>query len=111
MKMTEPESDRQVIDLISKKIAAEDADSGWVVAYAAMRVLPVMKDIAESLKTMQWIFGDDHVWNAGAAGGGTSPRIASEISKIAGFLEEFTIKERKMQSKLENEEWKRRGGR
>ena len=38
--MSEPESeiDAQVTDLISKKIAAEDADSGWVVAYAAMRI-------------------------------------------------------------------------
>ena len=34
--MSEPESeiDAQVTDLISKKIAAEDADSGWVVSNA-----------------------------------------------------------------------------
>jgi hypothetical protein len=59
--MSEPESeiDAQVTDLISKKIAAEDADSGWVVAYAAMRVLPVLKQIEVRLDVISQMLGDD----------------------------------------------------
>ena len=84
--MTEPEKDdRRVIELISEKIDAKDADSGWVIAYVAMRMLPVLKDINENLKAMQWVLGDDVVGSTT----GPSPQIANQVRRLAGILEEF----------------------
>ena len=34
---TDDQIDAEITELISRKIAAEDTDSGWVVAWAAMR--------------------------------------------------------------------------
>jgi hypothetical protein len=55
-KIVKPEDEAQVetqiTELISSKIAAEDADSGWVVAYTMAQALPVLKDIAGSLKVI-----------------------------------------------------------
>jgi hypothetical protein len=93
------EIDAEISELISRKIAAEDADSGWVLAYAAMRVLPVLKEIAEHLHTMQWVLGED--WE-------DSPQIANVLRRIASLLEEGRIKERLEANRIENEEWKRR---
>jgi hypothetical protein len=72
-RMTEPESeiDAQVTELISKKIAADDADSGWVVAYAAMRVLPVLKDIAAQLYIVET----------------KSPQIVDQLRRMADLFE------------------------
>jgi hypothetical protein len=66
--------DTEIAELISKKIAAEDADSGWVVAYAAMRLLPVLKDVADHLNTMRWVLGEDVEGSAGV-----SPQIAEQL--------------------------------
>jgi hypothetical protein len=98
--MTEPENeiDAQVTDLISKKIAAEDADSGWVVAYAAMRVLPILKDIATQLDVIRWVLGEDTV---ASSTGYSSPQIAEQLRRIANLFEE--------RSKKQNDERSGRG--
>jgi hypothetical protein len=92
--MTEPKTvnDAQISDLISKKIAAEDADSGWVVAYAAMRLLPVLKDVADHLDAMRWVLGEDV---EGSSTGHRSPQIAEQLKKIAGLLEQLVPKEKR----------------
>jgi hypothetical protein len=79
--MSEPENkDQQVIELISSKIAAEDADSGWVLAYATMRVLPVLKDIAAQLVAITESIAPDKK---------DSPSLAEELRSIARPLKEL----------------------
>ena len=51
--------DTQITDLISKKIAAEDADSGWVLAYTAMRMMPMLKDIEAWLGVIAYGLGGE----------------------------------------------------
>ena len=86
--MTEPKTvdDAQITKLISEKIAAEDADSGWVVAYAAMRLLPVLKDVADHLNTMRWVLGEDV---EGSSTGHASPEIAEQLKRIAILLQQL----------------------
>jgi hypothetical protein len=83
--MSEPESeiDAQITDLISKKIAAEDADSGWVVAYAAMRVLPVLKDIEVRLGVLAHVLGRDMGWMGRGDGD-----IAEDLKRMADLVKE-----------------------
>jgi hypothetical protein len=50
--MSEKPEETQITELISSKIAAEDATSEWVVAWAMMQALPVLKDIAALLKAI-----------------------------------------------------------
>jgi hypothetical protein len=78
--MTEPDKDQQIIELISSKIAAEDADSGWVLAYATMRVLPVLKEIAAGLGAITDSIAPDNK---------ASPSLAEELRSIAGPLKEL----------------------
>jgi hypothetical protein len=78
--MTEPDKDQQVIELISSKIAAEDADSGWVLAYATMRVLPVLKEIAAGLRAITESIAPDNK---------ASPSLAEELRSIASPLKEL----------------------
>jgi hypothetical protein len=78
--MTEPDEDQQVIELISSKIAAEDADSGWVLAYATMRVLPVLKEIAAGLGKINEAIAPDNK---------ASPSLAEELRSIASPLKEL----------------------
>jgi hypothetical protein len=78
--MTEPDEDQQVIELISSKIAAEDADSGWVLAYATMRVLPVLKEIAAGLGKINEAIAPDNK---------ASPSLAEELRSIASPLNEL----------------------
>ena len=69
--------DTEITELISKKIAADDADSGWAVAWATMRVLPVLKDIADGLQ---------HINEAIAPDSKNSPSLAEELRSISGPL-------------------------
>jgi len=46
------ESETQLIELSQSKIEAGDADSGWVLAFVAMKMLPHIKHIADTLKAM-----------------------------------------------------------
>jgi hypothetical protein len=93
--MTKPKTvddvDAEIAELISKKIAAEDADSGWVVAYAAMRLLPAVKDVADHLNTMRWVLGEDV---EGSSTGHASPQIAAQLKRIASLLQQLAPKER-----------------
>jgi hypothetical protein len=96
MSKTDEEYDAEVFSRISEKIAADDADSGWAVAYAAMRVRPVLKDVVERLEAIRWVLGDDVV----ASTTGPSPQIAKVLRGIAELILERRIKERR-------EEWER----
>jgi hypothetical protein len=78
--MTEPDKDQQIIELISSKIAAEDADSGWVLAYATMRVLPVLKEIAAGLEAINGAIAPDNK---------ASPSVASRLGHIGDQLREL----------------------
>jgi hypothetical protein len=65
MKPTKPILDPELIDEeITEKIkakiaAAEDADSGWFVGYAIMRMLPVMKRLDTRLFDIQSAIAHD----------------------------------------------------
>jgi hypothetical protein len=39
-------------DLITKRMAAEDADSGWAIAYTALLFLPVLQSIDRHLESL-----------------------------------------------------------
>jgi hypothetical protein len=71
--------DNEVTELIRRKIAAEDADSGWVVAWTAMRMLPVLKEIAAGLDAINRAIAPD---NAG------SPTVTQELRRISSLLED-----------------------
>jgi hypothetical protein len=55
----EAQIEAKVSELISSKIAAEDEDSGWVVAYAMMRSLPVLQEMAVYLKAINEAIAPD----------------------------------------------------
>jgi hypothetical protein len=67
----------QIEALISSKIAADDADSGWVVAYIMVQALPVLKDIAENLKAI----------NEGIAPLEEGRSVGAELRLILNMLE------------------------
>jgi hypothetical protein len=67
----------QIEALISSKIAADDADSGWVVAYIMVQALPVLKDIAENLKAI----------NEGIAPPEEGRSVGAELRLILNMLE------------------------
>jgi hypothetical protein len=77
--MMKPEDvENQISELISSKIVAEDADSGWVVAYTMMQALPVLKDIAKHLEAI----------NAGIAPDLAGRSIGAELRLILNMLEQ-----------------------
>jgi hypothetical protein len=82
MAKTADEIDVEVFSRISEKITTADADSGWAVAYAAMRVLPVLKDVVAGLDTIRWVLGNDFIEPF------TSPQIASQLRRIADLLQQ-----------------------
>jgi hypothetical protein len=77
------EIDAEISELISRKIAAEDADSGWLVAYAAMRVLPVLRDIEVRLGVIAHVLGRD----MGFVGRGDR-EIAEDLERMADLVKE-----------------------
>lgn len=68
----------QINELISSKIAADDADSGWVVAYIMVQALPVLKDIAANLKAI----------NEGIAPLGEGRSVGAELRSIFNMLDQ-----------------------
>ena len=74
---TAEDIDTDISDLIGRKIAAEDADSGWAVAWAAMRVLPVLKQVVEGL---------DRINEAIAPDNEESPSLAVEVRSVSDAL-------------------------
>jgi hypothetical protein len=75
--------DTEIAELISKKIAAEDADSGWAVAWATMRVLPVLKEIADGLQKITEAIAPDNA---------NSPSLAEELRSISAPLKALASK-------------------
>jgi hypothetical protein len=73
------ETDAQINDLISSKIAAGDADSGWIVAHTMLRTLPVLKDIAAYLKAI----------NEAIAPDASSRTVTGELYSIRSTLEKI----------------------
>jgi hypothetical protein len=60
-KSLEELNDEKVTKLIAGKIAAaDDADSGWFVGYAVMRMLPVMKELLQTMKQIDLAIAPDH---------------------------------------------------
>jgi hypothetical protein len=80
--MTDPD-EAAVRELITKRMAAEDADSGWALAYTALLFLPVLKNIDNKLDVIRWVLGEDIV---SQTGGSPSPRISAGIQEIAAYL-------------------------
>ena len=72
------QTEAQISELISSKISAEDADSGWVVAYTMMQALPVLKDIAGHLKAI----------NEGIAPDEKGRSIGDELRLILNMLDQ-----------------------
>lgn len=77
---TDDQIDAEITELISRKIAAEDTDSGWVVAWAAMRVWPVLKEIAVRLEAINEAIAPDNK---------NSPSLAAELRSISDPLKEL----------------------
>jgi hypothetical protein len=82
IKMTKPENEAQIeaqiSELISNNLAAEDADSGWVIAYTMVQALPVLKEIAVSLKAI----------NEGIAPDVAGRSIGAELRLILNMLDQ-----------------------
>jgi hypothetical protein len=73
-------NDVEISKLISSKIAAEDADSGWVVAWTMLRVLPVLKELAQGLGAINEAIAPDDK---------NAPSIVDALREIRTTLEKF----------------------
>lgn len=70
----------QINELISNKIAAGDADSGWIVAHTMLRTPPVLKEIAGHLQAINEAIAPDS---------DGSPSVALELRSISRPLMEL----------------------
>jgi len=86
--MTEQKSemdDAQIIELIQSKVTAEDADSGWVVAWLLAKAVPVLKEIANNLNTIDSAIAPPEVGQS----------VSEELSRMCHLLQRLIDKEGK----------------
>src|SRR5262249_1766202 len=89
---TNPDMNEAAVrDLITKRLSAEDADSGWAVAYTALLFLPVLKSINEKLEMLNWL---------GSLGG------VERLGAVATHFEELTHKRRAETIAIEDAIWR-----
>jgi hypothetical protein len=89
----EPDPDMNesaVRDLITKRMAAENADSGWAIAYTALLFLPVLKSINEKLEMLNWL---------------NSLRGVESLGAVAEHFQELTHRRRREALAIENAIW------
>jgi hypothetical protein len=71
----------QISELISSNLTADDADSGWVVAYMMTQALPVLKDIAATLGSI----------NEGIAPTAQPYSVRDELHSIFNVLDQMLL--------------------
>jgi hypothetical protein len=77
--MKNPElNDAEIHRLIASRIAADDADSGWVVAWTMLRVLPVLNEIAQGLEAINAAIAPNNV---------NAPAVSTVLAAIQRTLE------------------------